>query len=718
MRLAKLVIDNYRVFTNFEIAFEEFTVTIGRNNAGKTSLVHALELLLHPGSDQTLPINRDDFREQDKDILIEGVFDQLDSVDTQAFFSLQGSPSVDQVGILLEARWKDGEIVSERYITRPDKKGKGRKIEAFTRRYSQFLAFSYISPYRQPEQATRLSRGSDYRSIMSLYAGDFIQPIEALVSQVRILNREIREEVLQRGSPNMPEYDAASGVLDDILCFMQSCPITDPTIAATEDTRDSLSALQTRWRKVGAECLTALQGAVASANSAITTDICDSYSNLVAKVLKLLQRCEVQFSLLDLRTVLMDSDDFVLMQQSLSSVLHLLLPEMPPSLQPFPIQDDRLLNEVRVQLGDSDLLYTGSGYQSTFAIGLRVARILAEASKGVKPRLLLIALEEPEAHLHPHKQRHVVSAIQQLQRTVLTQYGLNVQIVFTTHSSNILAGLSPEQVIILRTSMGSVASTKLERERFLEDWLDQMNVSGTDRRMRTKKLIARWVRAFFNQYSEALFARFTLIVEGDSEIGALPVWAARLPEPNNLDQLGISVIVGGGSELTHVARLLESLKIDYLLVCDRGDDHDLSGIDPSRVQLTIHANFEEEILAVLPLHKVLTAVEATLTDEEVDGLCKYLKSPKGIPAFSAAGDWQQIVAIAQQGLLSNDELEKLKHILQDHEIGRKQKRHLLKGADVGTLLANEVESLEEIPPVYFSALTRAQGKAMEIMASE
>ncbi|MHA1741293.1 MAG: AAA family ATPase [Candidatus Thorarchaeota archaeon] len=718
MRLSKVFIDNYRCFVEFEERLESFTAIVGRNNSGKTSLVHALELLLHPGRDQTVPISRDDFRQQDREIVIEAVFDDLDETDTQAFFALEGSPGAREVGVRLEARWEEGEIVAERYITRPDKEGEERKVRRYTSRYGQFLAFSYVSPYRQPEQAVRLARGSDYRAIVSTYAGDYVQPIETLLGDIKMLYHQIQTEMSQRGGLNAGEYDKANDVLDRVLSFVSSSPAVDPDAELADNFSSLISELCDEWEDAASHCLQILERAVENGDSSITCELRESYSVLMKRVLKLLQRCEVQAALLELRNSIMDSDDFTRMQASLSDVLNLLLPEMPPSLQPFPIQDDRLLSDVLVQLGDTDLLHCGSGYQSAFSIGLRIARVLGEVSRGVKPRLLVVAIEEPEAHLHPHKQRHLVSALQQLQQQMLERHGLRIQILITTHSSNILSGLSFEQVVILRTKAGVTQATKLERETFLEDWLDEMGVSGTDRRIRVKKLMRRWLRSFFHQFSETLFARFTLIVEGYSEMGAFPVWAKHLPLPNDLDQLGISLVVGGGAELSYAARLLESLGVDYLLVCDRGDDHDLSGLDPSRVKETTLADFEEEILAVLPLERVLKAVEATLTDRELDGLYKHLTSPVGVPGLSTAGTWDDVVQFVGNDQLSAEDLMKLKSICRDYEVSRHQKRGLLKGADVGALLAEEADTVSQIPPAYWDALQTAQRVAREIMDYE
>lgn len=323
MRLSKVFIDNYRCFVKFETRTEHFTAIVGRNNSGKTSLVHALELLFHPGSDQTIPIRRDDFRQQDKVIVIEAIFEDLDTTDTQAFFSLEGSPGVKDFGVRLEAKWEEGEILAERYVIRPDKEEEERKVTRYTRRYSQFLSFSYISPYRQPEQAARFTRGSDYRAIVSTYAGDFIQPIETLLGDVKTLHQQIQTEISQRGGLGEREYDVANNVLNGVLDFLDASPAIDSTAGLSDDFRDSLSTLCEEWTNAASSCLQILEKAAEDGDSSITHEIRESYDNLSAKVLKLLQRCEVQSALLELRNSVMSNDDFTQMQNSLSTVLNL-----------------------------------------------------------------------------------------------------------------------------------------------------------------------------------------------------------------------------------------------------------------------------------------------------------------------------------------------------------------------------------------------------------
>lgn len=708
MRLSKILIDNFRSFSSFEMGVEDFTVIIGPNNVGKTSLLRALELLFYPGSDATVRMGRDDFRQADRSLVIEGIFSGLDQTDTQAFFSLRGSPGVAETGIRLEAKWESGEVVVERHVIRTDRTGDDRKVERYDHRFRQFISFSYVSPYRQPDESLRTTRGSDYRALVSTYAADFVEPLAALVADVQKLRQSVVDELSQRGEPTYEELDETNDVLTRVLDLVNAELLQTGGKVRNPEVVQTLSGLATTWTDAANRGAERLNKAIANGRSHVTHEMHSDFVQLQDKVIKLLQRCRVQATLWELRDTVMGASDFTSMQGTLSTVFDLLLPEVPPSVVPFPIQDDRLIGDITVQLGGADLLQNGSGFQSTFSIGLRLARILGEVSTQFRPRIVIIAVEEPEAHLHPHKQRHLASALRQLQETILRRHNLHVQFVLTSHSPNILAELSIGQLVILRSRDNTTQPTKLEEESFLHEWLDDMGITKQDRRTQIKALIRRWLNDFFRHLSEALFARCTILVEGYSEIGAFPIWARLLPLPNDLDQLGISVVLGHGQELTYGARVLEKLGASYVVVCDRADQHKLTGTDISRVCLTDHDEFEDEILASMPTWKVMNAVGLSLNESDLDSLLKYLACPKGVPGLRTATTWEEMTDRVKTGTLPNADIARLKQILGDHPVGGGHSRYLLKGSDVGALLALEATTLKDVPPAYLKALLTAQ----------
>lgn len=82
--------------------------------------------------------------------------------------------------------------------------------------------------------------------------------------------------------------------------------------------------------------------------------------------------------------------------------------------------------------------YNGLGYKNLIFIVLQLESFLAavEAVPVDRPRVHIIALEEPEAHLHPQMQ-HVF--INEISKSVESAEGVVAQVVLSTHSSHIIA---------------------------------------------------------------------------------------------------------------------------------------------------------------------------------------------------------------------------------------------------------------------------------------
>jgi putative ATP-dependent endonuclease of OLD family len=171
------------------------------------------------------------------------------------------------------------------------------------------------------------------------------------------------------------------------------------------------------------------------------------------------------------------------------------------------------------------------------------ARMLEEADIAH----VVMAIEEPEAHLHPHLQRLIFGRLLDSQRYANT-------VLVTTQSPHIASVADPRSLVVLRAHADrTVAAVASDAELAPAEWDD----------------IARYLDA---TRAELVFARRVLLVEGFAEQVLLPKLAESLEM--NLDKLGISVCAIHGTHFGAYVRLCEALRIPWAVLTDGDVDKD------------------------------------------------------------------------------------------------------------------------------------------------
>ena len=255
-------------------------------------------------------------------------------------------------------------------------------------------------------------------------------------------------------------------------------------------------------------------------------------------------------------------------------------------------------------LGDEsgrELSSLGEGVQYAFNILLQIIEIIYDVKTTRKPedfeeRLinrdgkklfpLFLVLDEPEVHQHPYRQRSLIRKIKALIENNNQEFlnllkdlfdidGLTGQIFIATHSPNILLD-NYRQFIRLYKSTGTDSQLKI---------VSGMNVVIDD------KLYKHMLHNFI-YLKEAMFSKCIIFVEGDTENGAIPVFAERMGL--DMDERGIGVIkLDGADSVKRCMALYKSFGIKSIAIIDK-DKKGSYGSEPD-VYFTKANDYEEDV---------------------------------------------------------------------------------------------------------------------------
>ncbi len=198
----------------------------------------------------------------------------------------------------------------------------------------------------------------------------------------------------------------------------------------------------------------------------------------------------------------------------------------------------------------------------SFAKNLRAA---GEEASGI------LALEEPEIYMHPQAQRHLYSILKDLAVS-------GMQVIVTTHSTHFI---DTEEF----DSIGRVVQIPDDED----ETLRQTKVICVSKAKLVKTCIETGVPAtkcdhaniapFYKTTSnsslnEGFFSRALILVEGETEEMALPIWLDQLGFNCNLK--GVSIVrVNGKNQMPKYWRMFASFEIPLLILVD--DDDDVTG---------------------------------------------------------------------------------------------------------------------------------------------
>lgn len=490
--ISRVVIKNFRNFKNVDVCLGHKQIIIGQNNVGKTNFLRALQLVLDPTlSDEDRMLQESDFNdsiknpmENKEEILIEIYIDNYDQNKTILAVFQDATVMTEDGKEVLKFTYRffpyinEGGVAEYQYnIYKGNDETK--KFGSYERKY---LNIKVVKALRDVEGEMKNSRTSPIQKMLKNYAIDK-QDLEHIAEEYR----KNGEKILN---------------LDELVDLTNNINKRFGMVLGNNDFDVSLRAMEINPAKV----LSSLKLLMAQRN---TTEISLGLNNILY----------------------------------ISMILQLLQDKTIPSL----IKAEKYMELSSIPGGDIlkatyEESKNGNYFLNDDISESQQEKLYTFMSKNmpISKGVTILAIEEPEAHLHPVNQRLIYrDVIQNSSNSVL----------LTTHSTHITAIAPIDSIVHLHddgergTEIHATAAMPISDGEFLD----------VERYLDVKR-------------GEIYLGKAVLLVEGIAEEYLIPKFANLLGKP--LDEKGIIVCNINCTNFTPYVKLLRSLDIPYAVITD------------------------------------------------------------------------------------------------------------------------------------------------------
>lgn len=558
MRLKTLRIRNFRSFGRVELQIGAMHALVGANNAGKSTVLHALDFFFNPS---TKKINEESFFQNDtgRRIEVEGVFHELTDWETE-----QLEPYLRPDG---EFQMMRTASMAEGASDESDGDGKVRILAHYCKPQPKL---DWLNTARI-EGATIKEWWKDKDNLVvggHSFAAIFEGGAMPKVGDWKERASKFAAEHLAEGDWEdawVPNPQGYAGVLKGSIPHFELIP-------AVRDASDESRVTKTSpFGRLIYEIVNSLDAGLKAELEGMLHETTRRLNRAGAE--QRIQRVrEIESTIREFLTEVMPAD---LELEFQAPTIELLL------TTPKIFIDDGFKGSIEGK---------GHGMQRAviFAI-LRAYAHLVSAREAKARKTLILGIEEPELYMHPTAQRTVRKVLRRIANG-------GDQVLFSTHSPLLVDVAFFDEIIRLEaadpkaemgTPSSSVRAHQLPMAAMIEDLVARFpKLRGT---VTPEAMRDRYSHVYTPTRNEGFFARKVVLVEGLTELYALPIFAAALGDQFDFDSAGIAVVeCGGKGQMDRLYRIFNELGVvTYLLF-----DYDKGNKDPavrrdSKVLLTL-----------------------------------------------------------------------------------------------------------------------------------